>query len=247
VVTAAALAERAGAIAEGLTVAVTGAAGQLCTKPGIVFVPQGEAGDAFVADVAGRLAASAPQPMLNANLREGLSGRLAEVAAEAEALVAGTAHGPGFAFSAAAFRTTAADLRAKPQLAEECFGPAVIFATYGDDLAETIDGLGGQLAASIHAAPEEAAGLSALLRERVGRLVFDGFSTGVAVCHAMQHGGPYPATTASGTTSVGMPAIRRFQRPVAWQDAPAPALPEALRDGNPRALWRRVNGQLTQS
>jgi NADP-dependent aldehyde dehydrogenase len=76
--------------------------------------------------------------------------------------------------------------------------------------------------------------------------VFDGFSTGVAVCHAMQHGGPYPATTAPGSTSVGMTAIRRFQRPVAWQDAPAEALPRPLCDGNPLGIWRRLNGEVTR-
>jgi NADP-dependent aldehyde dehydrogenase len=85
-----------------------------------------------------------------------------------------------------------------------------------------------------------------VLAARAGRLVFDGFPTGVAVTHGMTHGGPYPATTAPGTTSVGMTAIARFLRPVAWQNAPASALPPALRDENPLGIWRRVDGAPTR-
>ncbi len=84
-----------------------------------------------------------------------------------------------------------------------------------------------------------------LLGERVGRLVFDAFPTGVAVTWALQHGGPYPATTAAGHTSVGLTATRRFMRPVCWQSAPPQVLPPELRDENPRGIWRRVNGRLT--
>jgi NADP-dependent aldehyde dehydrogenase len=85
-----------------------------------------------------------------------------------------------------------------------------------------------------------------VLAARAGRLVFDGFPTGVAVTHGMHHGGPYPATTAPGHTSVGMTAIGRFLRPVAWQNAPAAALPPALRDENPLGIWRRVDGEPTR-
>lgn len=248
VVTERALSGSAAAIAEGLQVAVTGATGQLCTKPGLVFVPEGERAEALIADVTQRLQATGAQPMLNERLRDALATRLEPVGTQAEVLVAGGPGEQGFSFSPAAYRTTAAELRAEPELAEECFGPVAIFVTYGgsDDLREALDGLGGQLAASIHCADDEAAGLAAMLAPKVGRLVFGGFSTGVAVCHAMQHGGPYPATTAPATTSVGMTAIRRFQRPVAWQDAPAAALPPPLRDGNPLGIWRRVNGELTR-
>jgi acyl-CoA reductase-like NAD-dependent aldehyde dehydrogenase len=246
VVTETALREGAESIADGLAVAVSGAAGQLCTKPGIVLVPDTEAGASFVAAVADRLAGGGPQPMLNERLRDSLSERLDEVVPHVETLRAGGPGDTGYTFAPAAFRTTARALRERPDLTDECFGPVVLFASYADDLEETLASFHGQLAASIHAAPDEAPAIAEILRERVGRLVFGGFSTGVAVCHAMQHGGPYPATTAPWSTSVGMTAIRRFLRPVAWQDAPAQALPPALRDGNPLGIWRLVNGELTR-
>jgi hypothetical protein len=86
-----------------------------------------------------------------------------------------------------------------------------------------------------------------VLEERAGRLIFDGFPTGVAVTHGMHHGGPFPATTAPAHTSVGMTAVRRFLRPVAFQNAPAHVLPPELRDENPLGIWRRVDGELTQA
>ena len=108
----------------------------------------------------------------------------------------------------------------------------------------------GQLTGSIHAQPEEdselLARLTELLAARAGRVVYDGFPTGVAVTHGMHHGGPYPATSSAAHTSVGMTAIRRFLRPVAWQNAPATVLPLELRDENPLGIWRRVDGELTR-
>jgi len=123
--------------------------------------------------------------------------------------------------------------------------------TYGsaDELLETVAVLDGQLTATIHAGPGEhdlVATLTDSLRERVGRLLYGGVPTGVAVTHAMHHGGPYPATTAPGHTSVGMTAVGRFLRPIALQNAPADVLPPALRDRNELGIWRRVDGRLTR-
>ncbi len=119
-----------------------------------------------------------------------------------------------------------------------------------DELLAAIEQIDGQLTGSIHAQPGEdgelLGRLSELLAARAGRLVFDGFPTGVAVTHGMHHGGPYPATSAPAHTSVGMTAIRRFLRPVAWQNAPAAVLPPELRDENPLGIWRRVDGELTR-
>jgi NADP-dependent aldehyde dehydrogenase len=119
------------------------------------------------------------------------------------------------------------------------------------DLRSAIAAFGGQLSAALHVDPEADRALledvGPLLRERVGRLVFDGFPTGVAVGWAMQHGGPYPATTAPSTTSVGLTALRRFLRPVAWQDAPQALLPPELRDDGPPGLLRRVDGELVRA
>ena len=119
-----------------------------------------------------------------------------------------------------------------------------------DELLAAIARIEGQLTGSIHAQPEEDAELLAVLTEelaaRAGRVVYDGFPTGVAVTHGMHHGGPFPATSAPAHTSVGMTAIRRFLRPVAWQNAPAAVLPPELRDDNPLGIWRRVDGELTR-
>jgi len=250
-VTEAALRARAGAIAEGLTASVATFGGQLCTKPGVVFVPAGAAGDAFVADVAARLEAADPQVMLNERLRDALVARVAELADLAEPAAAGGPEGPGFRFAPAAYRAAAADLAREPGLLDERFGPVVLLLGYGseEELLEALDRVEGQLTGSLHAEPEDEPLVRTLvdvLAARAGRLVFDGFPTGVAVTHGMTHGGPYPATTAPGTTSVGMTAIARFLRPVAWQNAPASALPPALRDENPLGIWRRVDGAPTR-
>jgi NADP-dependent aldehyde dehydrogenase len=109
--------------------------------------------------------------------------------------------------------------------------------------------LHGNLTATVHASDREreiAAALFDRLREKVGRLIWNGFPTGVEVVYAMQHGGPYPATTAPSTTSVGMTAIKRFLRPVAFQNVPDPLLPPALQDDNPLGIWRIVDGHYTR-
>ena len=250
--TEAALRARGAAIAEGLTASVASFGGQLCTKPGVVFVPAGEAGDAFVADVAARLGDTDPQVLLNERLRDGLVAGVGSLAEGAERVTPDRdADGPGFRFPPTAFRASAADVRERPDLLEERFGPVALFVTYASpgELLEALDAVGGQLTASVHAEPGEEDGLRELvaaLEARAGRLVFDGFPTGVAVTHAMHHGGPFPATTVPAHTSVGMTAIGRFLRPVAFQNAPAALLAPELRDENPRGIWRRVNGELTR-
>jgi acyl-CoA reductase-like NAD-dependent aldehyde dehydrogenase len=253
VVTQAALRARAQAIADGLVASVASFGGQLCTKPGVVFVPAGAEGEQFVADVAGRLGAAEPQVMLNERLRDALAERVAELAELAEPAADAPAppDGPGFRFAPAAFRAAASDLAREPGLLEERFGPVVLLLDYRseDELLEALDRIEGQLTGSVHAETGDEPLVRTLvdvLAARAGRLVFDGFPTGVAVTHGMTHGGPYPATTAPGTTSVGMTAIQRFLRPVAWQNAPAAALPAALRDDNPLGIWRRVNGVPTR-
>lgn len=252
VVTEAALRARTSAIAEGLAASVSTFGGQLCTKPGVVFIPAGELGEAFAADLGARLAQVEPQVLLNERVRdvlaagvvgfEGVTEPVGEPAAAAE---------PGFRFRPGAFRARAGDLRAHPDLLDERFGPVVLLVDYSsrDELLEALALLEGQLTGSVHAQDEDAdlvAALVEVLGERAGRLVFDGFPTGVAVTYGMHHGGPFPASSAPAHTSVGMTAIGRFLRPVAFQDAPAHVLPPELRDDNPLGIWRRVDGQLTR-
>jgi NADP-dependent aldehyde dehydrogenase len=252
VITEAALRERADGIAEGLSASVSSFGGQLCTKPGVVFVPEGEAGDAFAADLGERLAHSPPQVLLNQRVRDALVGGVGELGELAEAVGEGaTAAEPGFRFRPAAYRTAASALREHPSLLEERFGPVVLLVSYGsrDELLDALLRIDGQLTGSVHAQADDAELVQLIavaLAERAGRLIFDGFPTGVAVTHGMQHGGPYPATTAPAHTSVGMTAIRRFLRPVAFQNAPANVLPPELQDANPLGIWRRVDGELTR-
>jgi NADP-dependent aldehyde dehydrogenase len=133
-------------------------------------------------------------------------------------------------------------------MTEECFGPTALVVSYGsdDELLAAARVFHGQLTATVHGSADESAvpALLDILSERVGRVVWNGWPTGVSVSYAQQHGGPYPATTSVRTTSVGTAAIDRFLRPVTYQDTPAEALPPALRDDNPWRLPRRVDGIL---
>jgi len=250
VVTEAALGARADAIAEGLTASVANFGGQLCTKPGVVFVPAGETGDAFAADVAHRLEATEPTVLLNERLRDALREAVGRLEPRVERLAgAREADGPGFRHAPSAYRASASALAGSPELLEEHFGPVVLFLTYasGDELLAALERIDGQLTGTLHAEGEEdVAGLVELLAARAGRVIFDGFPTGVAVTHGMHHGGPFPATTAPAHTSVGMTAITRWLRPVAFQDAPEAVLPPELRADNPLGIWRRVDGELTR-
>jgi NADP-dependent aldehyde dehydrogenase len=222
----------------------------------VVFVPAGPEGDAFAAALGADLASAAPGVLLNERLRDGFAAGIGELAGDArvEVLTPETGPGPeGFAHTPAAFSVDARELAGRPELREERFGPAVVLARYAsdEDLRAGIAAFDGQLAGALFAEPGEDAALleelTGLLAERVGRVVYDAFPTGVAVAWAMHHGGPYPATTAPDHTSVGLTATRRFMRPVCWQSAPAAALPAPLRDENPGGIWRRVDGTLTDA
>jgi NADP-dependent aldehyde dehydrogenase len=146
------------------------------------------------------------------------------------------------------YATTAAALARHPQLADECFGPSSLVVEYRDEqeLIAAAAAAPGSLAAAVHAEPSDerlSRRLLAILASRAGRIVWNGWPTGVAVTWAIHHGGPWPATTAPGHTSVGPPAIRRFLVPVAFQDTPPQLLPAALQDANPLRLPRRVDGR----
>jgi acyl-CoA reductase-like NAD-dependent aldehyde dehydrogenase len=253
VVTDTALAARAGAIAEGLVASVSNFGGQLCTKPGVVFVPEGAAGDEFARTVAARLDEAEPTVLLNERLRDALADAVERLAARPEVRPLGEAPpaaGDGFRHQPAAYEAPASAVAEGAELLEEHFGPVVVLLRYGgrEELLAALERIEGQLTGSIHAEPgDELLGpVGELLAARAGRVVCDGFPTGVAVTHGMHHGGPYPATSAPAHTSVGMTAIRRFLRPVAWQNAPAAVLPPELRDENPLGIWRRVDGELTR-
>ena len=153
-------------------------------------------------------------------------------------------------YSNTVMQTTAAAIRDDDRLQVEHFGPVTLFVLCEDgaDLRATVDALEGNLTSTVHAEESELADIGDLLhqlREKAGRVIWNGFPTGVAVVQAMQHGGPYPATTAPGTTSVGMNAIYRFMRPIAFQNVPDALLPPALQDANPLGILRLVDDVYT--
>ena len=247
-----ALAQRAAQIAAGLHASVTLGVGQFCTNPGLVLAPVGAAGDAFAAALAEKMRATAPAAMLNAAILKGYSSIVHARAGDARVrTLAPPGDAGGGLATAALFETDAATFLAHPELAEEMFGPATLLIRYRElaDALRLACALEGNLTATIHSAPDDepaAAELAAALETLVGRIVFQGYPTGVEVCQAMVHGGPYPATPDGRTTSVGGRAIERFVRAVCWQDAPAELLPEELRDGNPAGVLRMVDGERTR-
>ncbi len=223
-------------------------AGQFCTNPGLTFVPAGPAGDRFVAAVGDEVGAASGQVMLTSAIREAFTEGEARLGEHADVEVVGRGTAADNAPPPAVHVTDLATFAAEPALAHEVFGAAGLVVRWSDvdALAQTLGSLEGQLTTTIHAAPGDhgtAATLLPHLEAISGRVVFNGWPTGVEVTHAMVHGGPFPATSSPGTTSVGSLAIERFQRPVCYQDLPADLQPEALRDDNPWGLGRLVAGE----
>ncbi|WP_426519281.1 aldehyde dehydrogenase family protein [Diaminobutyricibacter sp. McL0618] len=251
VITEAAAKDRAAELAAGLVGSFTRDGGQYCTKPGLVFVP---AGTGFE-DALAALVADAPAQRL---LTQGMSGAFARgadaFARRDDVDVIGTVRELSDGVDVTAPSAPVAILvdaqhfvASSEDFLAECFGPLTVVVRYVDEaeLNAAIGELEGSLTATIqHAPDEDVAALTTALSGVAGRVVFNGWPTGVAIAWAQHHGGSWPATTASVHTSVGATAIRRFLTPVAYQDAPASALPLELRDGNPLGIPRRVDGAL---
>jgi 2,5-dioxopentanoate dehydrogenase len=236
-------------IAADLTASYTLGAGQFCTKPGLVFLPSGSGSSAFVEELRSRASALPAFTMLTAGIASQYR-RLLTQRVEVD--------GARAILSPDKDTTTAALLEADaeqilhdPELSEEIFGPATLVVRYEgrEQMLEVACSLQGHLTATILGTEEDLAAhsdLIAILERKVGRIIFNGYPTGVEVCHAMVHGGPYPATADGRSTSVGTQAIFRFARLVCYQNMPQSALPEALQDGNPLHLFRMVNGSMTR-
>jgi 2,5-dioxopentanoate dehydrogenase len=248
-----ALQERADAIAQGLAASATLGVGQFCTNPGLVVTPESELAEAFIQKAGAHFEASKPGTMLTAGIKSAYDAgveRLRQV--EGVSVVAsGAAPEGSCAGTAYLLRASAQNLLDHPDLAEEVFGPSslTVTASSKDELLQLAQSLQGHLTATLHATPAdltEYADLVRILERKVGRLLLNGFPTGVEVSHAMVHGGPYPATTDARSTSVGTAAIYRFARPVCYQDFPAQALPAALQNDNPLGILRLVNGQYSR-
>jgi 2,5-dioxopentanoate dehydrogenase len=250
-----ALREQADQIASGLHGSVTLGAGQFCTNPGLILLPDNEDSSPFVEKL-GALIANTPNqtmltPEISASYQKGISSRLSHAGVETIAQRQGEKNDSSCEARAALFRTDVEQFLANPELSEEVFGPSTLIVTYSSpqQLLEVVRALEGQLTGTIHATEEDLrtnGELLAIMETRAGRLLFNGFPTGVEVCHAMVHGGPYPATSDGRSTSVGTRAIFRFTRPVCFQGFPESALPEELKEKNPLGIWRMVDGQLTR-
>jgi len=248
-----ALKEGAATIAEGLVQSVTLGVGQFCTNPGLVFGLQDEALNALLQRAAQLISAVAPATMLYPSICARFNNGVEQARRIAGVSVVGqSARQPEAGQGAAVlFNTTAETFLSNPALKEELFGPAslVVTASSRAELEQVARSLPGQLTASIHGTPkdlDEHKLLVSILQNKVGRLIFNGFPTGVEVCPSMHHGGPYPATTDAHFTSVGSAAIKRFARPVCFQNFPQSALPAELQNKNARKIWRLMDGQLTK-
>jgi NADP-dependent aldehyde dehydrogenase len=249
-----ALRERGAAIAEAYVQSLTLGVGQFCTNPGLALGLASPELEGFVREAAKRIGETAPASMLHAGICERFRSGVASWRALDGVRVSAESQASAQAGQAAAvvFTTNAKRFLGEPQLREELFGPSslVVQCDSREELYEVALRLVGQLTVTLHAtAPDvaEHAALVDILREKAGRLIFNGFPTGVEVAPAMQHGGPYPATTDSRFTSVGTAAILRFARPVCYQGFPAEWLPAELQDANPRQIWRLVDGEWTKA
>ncbi len=250
-----ALRERGADLAQGLLGSFTLGVGQFCTKPGLIFVRSGSEADKFIQDLAAAVKEASGAPMLTPGIHTAFGENRAKVLGligvnlVAESNTATTA-AVNCSYPSVA-ETTAVNFQAHPELATEAFGPFTLIikcesAAEMDACARALD---GQLTATLHGTPHdlgEAKELIEQLEQKAGRLLVNGFPTGVEVSPAMNHGGPSPATTDARFTSVGTAALLRFARPLCYQNFPADQLPPALQDANPLGIMRLINGNLTR-
>lgn len=249
-----ALRQRSEPIAAGLHASFSMGAGQFCTKPGMIFLPPGEEAASFTDRLRQLVAGSAPFHLLTERIHSAYDSALADRKADGSVTLLAEApkasQAAGFAVGSALFETEAATFQ-EAHLDTEIFGPTTLLVQNlnRDQVLAIAHSLDGHLSATIHGTEQDLhdfADLIRILENKVGRLVFNGFPTGVEVCHAMVHGGPYPSTSDGRSTSVGTQAIFRFTRPVCYQGFPDEALPQELKNANPQGIWRMVDGQMTR-
>jgi alpha-ketoglutaric semialdehyde dehydrogenase len=250
-----AVAARGKEIASQLHGSFTLGSGQFCTKPGLVFLPQQDSSANFLSEFRDKVAGSPKFALLTSGIRNSYQLEVQNRKGRSELVVVAEgeqpASGSAFVAGVAVFQTNVSSLLESPDLGSEVFGPSTLLVRFSNqkELLDAARSLSGHLTATIHGTErdlQEFSDLLQILRDKVGRIVFNGYPTGVEVCHAMVHGGPYPASTASRTSSVGSLAILRFARPVCYQDFPDSSLPVELKNSNPSQIWRMVDGNLTR-
>ena len=246
-----ALKTNASAIAKGFVGSLTLGTGQFCVNPGLVIAVDSPDLQEFIQTVHSELSNVAAGVMLNQRIctsyQQGLT-RFTQ-AAGVTSLAQGQPDsvGEGFRAQAHLLGTSGENFIAQHDIHEEVFGPAALLVTCKDiaELQRVIEVLAGQLTGTLHGTESELLAHSALVDElsrKVGRMVINGFPTGVEVCPSMVHGGPFPASSDTRFTAVGTAAIQRFQRPICFQNFPDKLLPDALKNGNPLQLTRLING-----
>jgi NADP-dependent aldehyde dehydrogenase len=242
-----AIADRGSSLAKELADSILLGGGQFCTKPGLILL-MGHPGH-FVQMVKEHIAALPSATMLNQGLRDSFTRRAAQWSDLAGVTVHAHARPMNFASAAPGlYETTIETFLREPTLREEAFGPSalVVYCGSADEVGRALESIGGSLTGTVHTgAKDDPSELMSALEPFVGRVILNGFPTGVEVCHAMVHGGPYPATTDAASTSVGTASIRRFLRLVAWQNTSDALLPPALRNANPLGISRLINGKHT--
>jgi len=246
-----ALRERAESIASGLHTSFTLGAGQFCTKPGMVFLGKGHDADKFAGKLAELVAGSAHFHLLTEAIHTAYDSAIGKRKADpAVTVLAEKQHSgaAGFCAHSAVFETDA-ELFLGSDLEAEIFGPTTLLVRHSsrEQILEIARSLEGHLTATIHGTEQDLrdfADLIAILETKVGRLIFNGFPTGVEVTHAMVHGGPYPSTSDGRSTSVGTQAIFRFTRLLCYQGFPDRTLPDELKEANPLGIWRMIDGSL---
>jgi NADP-dependent aldehyde dehydrogenase len=250
-----AIKERAEALAQGLTKSINLGVGQFCTCPGVIIGQEDDAFRGFANKLSAEFEQSAPASMAHPGVLKGYEDGLKRVQSVRGVQFTQSAKAAVWTANEATpviFETDAETWLTHDVLAHEVFGPSaiVVRAQSEDEMVEIARGLSGSLTATVHGTAEDLKRyrkLISVLETKVGRLVFNGYPTGVEVSHAIHHGGPYPATTDSKFTSVGTAAILRFLRPVCYQGFPDEALPPELQNANPRQIWRMVEGKREQA
>jgi NADP-dependent aldehyde dehydrogenase len=245
-----ALAARAEQTAQAFVSSLLMGAGQFCTNPGLVLALEGPDLDRFIAAAVQALADMPASTMLTPGIHRAYETAVAQIAAHAEVTTAARGKaGSLHQCQSALFTTDAGAFLRHPELQDEIFGAASLVVRCPDmaALRNIVETMEGQLTAALHIEPADydaARSLLPVLERRVGRILVNGFGTGVEVGHAMVHGGPYPATADGRSTSVGSLAVDRFLRPVSYQDLPDAILPAALKTDNPLQVNRRLDGAL---
>jgi alpha-ketoglutaric semialdehyde dehydrogenase len=251
-----ALTKRGVAVATGLQASFTLGAGQFCTKPGLVLIPQEDGTAGFMKELGEKVKATPSQTLLTKSIADrytaAVKGRIAASEADVHAQGIAPQDTAAATVQASLFVADFKDLSANEDLAQEIFGPTTVVVGYQDrkQLLAVAEQLEGHLTATLQGDESdlaEYADLIDILSRKVGRLILNAYPTGVEVCHAMVHGGPFPATSDGRSTSVGTQAIYRFTRLVCYQSFPDAALPDELKSSNPLGIMRLVDGDRTRN